>query len=432
MTRRPLAYLRRSSANTANGAGRVSYAVQEAAVLELAQRHADTEPEKIVEWGKSGAAAVGAFGGTGRGGKRRAYALLREQVANGEISTIYAYSLSRLARSTRELLDLAEACAEAGTSIVLAKEGTLDFSTSSGRLYLTILSAVATFEAEVSRERAMDRVAHARENGRYLGEPPFGWQADDGRLVHADDRSGVDAVLAAFRQTGNYRQTALMLNEQGVPAHRGGRWVGTTVQAVVARELGTPRVPSRPGSRTHNAEPLARLLWCKDCDGMLTAVSRDFVTRKGTRGHYRAWRCFASPHGMREHPRPTSITDKRLMPALKAEAMRLRVPGDRLATTQANEAEVAMLDERRARLVDALEAGTLTRTEVEPRFAVIEAARTKIAGTEVLDEIAQAVDWSLPADKLTPVLTELWERVVVDLATGEIEATWRVPEWRAA
>src|SRR5687767_12505417 len=112
---RPLAYLRRSGTTT-NG-GHVSYAVQEAAVLELAQRDGHGDVERIVEWGKSGAAEAGAFGGTGRGGRRKAYAVLKERIAAGEVSVLYAYSLSRLARSTRELLDLAETCAAIGTRI---------------------------------------------------------------------------------------------------------------------------------------------------------------------------------------------------------------------------------------------------------------------------------------------------------------------------
>src|SRR5687768_17380100 len=136
--REPIAYLRRSGTATANGAGRISYAVQEKAVLDLAQQNGDVEPSIMVEWGRSGADKLAALGGTGRGGRRRQFDTLRERVASGSVSTIYAYSLSRLARSTRALLDLAELCAEHGTSIKLAKEGVIDFATPGGRFYLTI------------------------------------------------------------------------------------------------------------------------------------------------------------------------------------------------------------------------------------------------------------------------------------------------------
>ena len=62
-----VAYLRRSSDR--NG-GAESYEAQRAAVLELAKRDGDPEPELVVEWGRSGADA----GSTGRGGRRRGLA----------------------------------------------------------------------------------------------------------------------------------------------------------------------------------------------------------------------------------------------------------------------------------------------------------------------------------------------------------------------
>src|SRR4051812_42214744 len=100
--RRPVAYLRRSSAANNHNGGRVSFDVQQQAVLDLAARRGDREPEIIVEWGASGADRGGAFGGTQRGGRRRAYHVLRAEIEADRVSAVYAYSLSRLARSTRE------------------------------------------------------------------------------------------------------------------------------------------------------------------------------------------------------------------------------------------------------------------------------------------------------------------------------------------
>lgn len=426
----PVAYLRRSSANTSNGAGRISYAVQESSVLELARRHGEPEPEILTEWGRSGAAVMGAFGGTNRGGKRRAYLLLRERIKAGEVSVLYAYSLSRLARSTRELLDLAEACAESGTAIRLAKEGTIDFTTPSGRLYLTVLSGVATFEAEVSRERAMDRVANAREAGRYLGAPPTGWElSESGRLVHGD-RGSVEAVMAAFAETGTYRRAAQLLNESGdVKPPKAARWSPAVVRTIVSRESGTRTAPTRRGSRTHPTEPLSRLLICSHCRGMLTSTRQRYTTNSGPALH-RAWRCYRS-NSDSTHPRPVEIAEARILPLLQAEAGRLRVPHERVRLAQERIADLAALDVRRARLVDALEAGTLTRAELEPRLAAIEVERGALENATAGVDVPKAVDWTWPAERLAPVLSSLWRAVTVNLATGTVSAEWTVPEWRA-
>src|SRR5437588_8510157 len=100
MPTRAVAYVRRSNASNGHGDGRVSFDAQRSAVLDLAARRGDPEPELVVEWGLSGADAATAFGGTRRGGRRRAYRELRDRIAAGQVSALYAYSLSRLARST--------------------------------------------------------------------------------------------------------------------------------------------------------------------------------------------------------------------------------------------------------------------------------------------------------------------------------------------
>src|SRR5437762_1612387 len=98
MPSHPVAYVRRSSTSNGHGNGRISFDTQRTAVLELALRRGDAAPELIVEWGHSGADAATAFGGSGRGGKRRAYRELRARIDAGQVSALYAYSLSRLAR----------------------------------------------------------------------------------------------------------------------------------------------------------------------------------------------------------------------------------------------------------------------------------------------------------------------------------------------
>jgi DNA invertase Pin-like site-specific DNA recombinase len=194
-------------------------------------RNGDADAEIVVEWGVSGASAKGAFGGTGRGGRRKSWRRLRERIDAGEVSVLYAYSLSRLARSSQELLALAESCAANGVVIRLAKEGTLDWSSPHGRLYLTVLAAAATFETEVASERGRDRTQAARDQGKYIGRPPFGYTFDeDGSLTNDPDTYPVvEDVVAAMNRVGTYRGDAKDLKARKVPARQGGRWTGESV-----------------------------------------------------------------------------------------------------------------------------------------------------------------------------------------------------------
>ena len=432
----PVAYLRRSSSSTNHGAGRISYAVQEASVLDMAQRHGDPQPELIVEWGVSGASATGSMGGTGRGGRRTAYHQLRQRIADGDVSALYAYSLSRLARSTRDLLDLAETCATAGVPVRLAKEGVLDFATPHGRLYLTVLAAVATFEAEVSAERGKDRTAAARDRGAWVGRPPFGFRhAPDGTLTRYDPEAVVvDMVTALYLEQGrNARATIRVLNDKGIPSPTGGTWGDATIRRLIGRDGGHvtsgDRDRTRQGSRIAHSAAFSRLLVCAECGHYLTSTGKRYTTAAGEPRHWRGYTC----QGARltdAHSRPAAISEAAVLTWATGEVARLRVPADQLQLAADASRERAELDARRERVADMVEAGTISRQEAEPRFARIAADMAVLESRASVVDIPQ-VDWAWPPARLGPVLGAIFDHVTVDLPAGTFKATWQVPEWRA-
>lgn len=76
--------------------------------------------------------------------------------------------LSRLGRSTKHLLTLAEELKERGIELVILNLG-LDTSTPSGQMVFTVLCAVAQMEADITLERTMDGLKAARARGRTGG-----------------------------------------------------------------------------------------------------------------------------------------------------------------------------------------------------------------------------------------------------------------------
>lgn len=434
----PVAYLRRSGASNGNGNGRLSYDAQAAAVRELAHRHGDPDPDLVVEWGVSGAAAPSGSGaGTGRGGQRRAYRTLRDRIEAGEVSALYAYSLSRLARSTRELLDLAESCAANGVPIRLAKEGALDFATPHGRLYLTVLAAVSTFEAEVSAERGRDRNAAARDAGRYVGRPPFGWTfGPDGRLVVDEAEAAVTArVVAAWREAGTIRGAARLLNTALIPSPSGRPWTDGGVRRVLAREVPSATAPipfvdrSRRGAPRIPNAAFQGLLRCAVCGRTLSPARKRFRLASGEQGHWLGWECIGA-RADAAHPRPRERAEAAILPAIKDEVARLQLPVDRVRVGVEHDRLLADLDARRARLVDALENGTLTRADVAERIALLERERDRLTLSAATVRVVPELDWSWPPDKVNAVLSAVFDHVVVDLATATINAVWRDPALR--
>lgn len=433
MARHPVAYLRRSHAGPTNG-GRVSFDVQRAAVLEMAARRGDPEPELVVEWGLSGAAKAGTFGGTGRGGKRRAYHDLKERIEAGDVSALYAYSLSRLARSTGELLELAQLCTAHDVPIRLAKEGDIDGTTPSGRLYLTVLAAVATFEAEVAAERARDRNESMRERGAYLGRQPFGYLfAPDGTLAPDPATAPIVAqVVALFRELKSPAKVATALNRQHVAAPMGGEWKDGTIRRIVAREAGYQPSGVR-GSRSVPVARFARLLRCPhhgDKVELLTPARKHYRTADGKQHLWTGYTCGAARYN-RAHPAGRTVPESAVVEWAKTEIIHF-APPDVVELRRTDEAKRADLEARRGRMIDALEAGTITRSEADPRLARIAA---ELAALETHPEPVEVptIDWTWEPERLNPVLRALWSRIELDPVTMQPVSGERiVPEWWSA
>lgn len=86
-------------------------------------------------------------------------------------------SFSRLSRSTKDLLALVDKLTDMGVHLVSLKEN-LDTTTATGKLMLTMLSALSQFERDLIAERTIDGLKAARARGRNGGRPRAGTDKD--------------------------------------------------------------------------------------------------------------------------------------------------------------------------------------------------------------------------------------------------------------
>jgi len=87
-----------------------------------------------------------------------------------EGDTVVIESLSRLGRSTKDLIELVELFNQQNVNLVSLKES-IDTSTPTGKLLFTLMSAIAQFERDVIADRTKEGLKSARARGRIGGRP---------------------------------------------------------------------------------------------------------------------------------------------------------------------------------------------------------------------------------------------------------------------
>ncbi len=105
---------------------------------------------------------------TGTKRDRPELAKILDRMTEGD--TVVIESLSRLGRSTKDLIELTELFQSKGVHLVSLKEQ-IDTSTSTGKLLFTLMSAIAQFERDVIADRTREGLKSARARGRTGGRP---------------------------------------------------------------------------------------------------------------------------------------------------------------------------------------------------------------------------------------------------------------------
>lgn len=156
-----------------------------------------------------------------------------EDVRAGRIDALIFSRLARLARNTKELLEIAEIFKQHNASLVSLGES-IDTSTPAGMLLFTVLGALAEWErSEISARVAASvpiRAAMGKPTG---GHGPFGyrWDQESRRLVV--DPAAAEVVRAIFRvfleEQGNKARTVRRLGAMGVRTRNGAKWAVTSV-----------------------------------------------------------------------------------------------------------------------------------------------------------------------------------------------------------
>lgn len=158
----------------------------------------------------------------------------------GLIECVLVYRLDRLTRSVFDLYKLLEVFDKHKCSFKSATE-VYDTTTAMGRMFITIVAALAQWERENMAERIkFGQTEKVRQRKYTARRPPFGYKIDKDKwqLYIVEEEARIVREIFKLYQSGlGANRLAKSLNSRGIFTREGNKWSPTTVMSVLQNRV---------------------------------------------------------------------------------------------------------------------------------------------------------------------------------------------------
>ena len=165
---------------------------------------------------------------------------------------LVVYALARLARSTKDAINLSETLAKQQADLAIVTQS-VDTSTAMGRAFFKIMAVIAELERETTGERTAAKMAQMQKDGFRTGSRPvYGWMNDPknptkfvkkngkeikvaGRTIkNPHEQAVIELVVRLHKQNRSNREIIEELDRLGMKA-RVSNWQSTKIQRIIDR-----------------------------------------------------------------------------------------------------------------------------------------------------------------------------------------------------
>ena len=157
-----------------------------------------------------------------------------DDIRSQKVQGIIISSLSRLARNTSELLEYSHFFEEHNASLISINES-LDTSTSGGKFFYTLLSALSTYEREITYERQIASLNHRRKQGKFTGGMvSYGYTIVDAEVIINEKEAPIRKLIYdLFLEHRRMSTVAKELNSRGYVTRKNKPWSDVTVRRLL-------------------------------------------------------------------------------------------------------------------------------------------------------------------------------------------------------
>lgn len=155
--------------------------------------------------------------------------LMLSHIKQGMVEKVLVYRLDRMTRSVLDLHKLLETFDQHECAFISATEP-YDTSTAAGRLFITIVAAIAQWERENTGERISMVMEEKAIAGEWIAPPAYGYKKVGNTLQHDEEEMPIlKDMIKRVKEGYSMRQLANYLNDSGIKPLRGYQWHITSI-----------------------------------------------------------------------------------------------------------------------------------------------------------------------------------------------------------